>query len=60
MLETLVAELDGEVLLDKDEITLEEDDVGCAELEDEVWLDETTCCSYGVSKIHPKLIRYPH
>ena len=30
-------------------MTLEEDDVGCAELEDEVWLEEATCCDCGVS-----------
>ena len=32
-------------------MTLEEDDVGCAELEDEVWLEEATCCDCGVSII---------
>ena len=30
-------------------MTLEEDDVGCAELEDEAWLEEVTCCDCGVS-----------
>ena len=38
----LVAELDGETLLD-------EDDVGCAELE-EVWLDDVTYIQCEVSK----------
>lgn len=47
--ETLAAELDGEVLLDEEEMALEEDDVGCAELEDEVWLEEATCCECEVS-----------
>ena len=30
-------------------MALEEDDVGCAELEDEVWLEEATCCEREVS-----------
>lgn len=38
--DTLVAELDGEILLDEDETLLDEDEVECAELVDEIWLDE--------------------
>ena len=37
--EPLVAELDGEALLDEDETLVDEDEVDCAELE-EAWLDE--------------------
>ena len=39
---TLVAELDGEALLDKEETLLDENEVGSAEFEDEAWLEEVT------------------
>ena len=38
-------------MLDEEEMTLEEDDVGWAELEDEVWLEEATCYDCEVSMI---------
>ena len=37
-----VAELDCEALLDKDDISVDEDKVVCTELETVVWLDEVT------------------
>ena len=40
--ETLVAELDGEVVLDKVDTVVDEDEVRRVELEDAVWLDEVT------------------
>ena len=51
--ETLVAELDGEALLDEEEIWLDEDKVECAELDDEVWLEEETCydCEISMTKL---------
>ncbi len=40
--ETLVAELDGELLLDEVDTVVDEDEVRRVELEDAVWLDEVT------------------
>lgn len=41
-METLVAELEGETLLDAEDTLLDEDELGCAELEEEMWLEEAT------------------
>lgn len=41
-LEKGVLEIEGEAMLDEDETLLDEDEVGPAEYEEEIWLEEVT------------------
>ena len=40
-------------------MTLEEDEVGCAELEDEAWLEEAACYDCGVSMTDQAPLLFP-